>query len=399
MKAREWKLLREIPLFLLLAALYIYLPRKGLAALPLAIILFRVLARISGLWCKKWLSLHCSTSVHFGVLHRPFDIELQIENPCPFRITGLFIEVKQQGLSILSDQTMQISLAARERRTISLRAVGDQRGIHSLGPFILTGKDPLEVFQWTKEIDRGQKVVIYPSIFSIYNSPSRGISGGNLPVNNPLYENLNSFQALRKYQPGDELKRINWKASARMGDLHCNVYDSTLYFPVQIILNLSEQEYPLNQRLDLQEKAVGAAASLGLYYLGLKQSVGLICSGDSSQGQEDSRNYRWLPQATGPHQASLLLYELASLRLSKENPGLRSLFSRRENTIDRGTKYLIITPPPLAEDLAFLREQKRRGLDLELFLLSGLRTHRKQLNPRGIPCFILSTQGGGLAKA
>ncbi|MCR5742951.1 MAG: DUF58 domain-containing protein [Lachnospiraceae bacterium] len=84
----------------------------------------------------------------------------------------------------------------------------------------------------------------------IYVYPSRIGSGAVLDFNrqviwtllsrNRMYEDPFSFAGIRQYQPYDPMKRINWSASAKTGDLMVNVYDYCAGQPVVLIVNLQK---------------------------------------------------------------------------------------------------------------------------------------------------------------
>lgn len=389
---------REILFFLFMAALFLFMPQRLIRAIILGALLYRLLALMLYVLIPRILEVELSETAHYATLHDPFQLEIRIRNRSPLPLPHFQLEARAQGLEFLGTSVRVQPLNGYGGCTLSLRLVGDHRGIHLFGPFVLQGSDPLRLFRWTKYTGKVRNVVIYPSIFSLSHKITRGLIGGNLNVQNPIYEDVTSFMALRKYQSGDELKRINWKASARMGELYSNLYESSLYFPVLILLNLSEREYPLNQRQDLVEKAIATAGSLALHFQQLNQSVGLFHTGlprgPAGQPRGKSKNPSIVLPGLGHGQSARILEELAGAETHPEGLGVKELLRHPLLRINRGTKYLLITPPPLSEDLLFIREQRRLGMDLELYLVSGLHSHQRGLTPPGIPCTTVHPGGG-----
>ena len=125
--------------------------------------------------------------------------------------------------------------------------------------------------------------------------------------------------------PGDELKRVNWKASARMGTLYAMEYVPTIYFPVMVALNLSASSYPVNERSILAERAIETAASLIFFYVGLKQEVGLVTTGhleDADAPQETpGTGGTYSPIRPGHGHAVSLLEDLARITMSDTAAG------------------------------------------------------------------------------
>jgi len=390
-RAAAFRWPREIFWFLLFAGFFLFTPLRIVRALVLGALVYRGIAAFCALYLPSKLEILLSDSPFYATLHRPFTLELELINNGFFPLPHFTVEARSSGLFFIGPQLHIQPITGKGKRTLTFQMVGDSRGRHYWGPFIIKGSDPLRLFHWERVVYMEKPVILYPTVFSMNLSISRGLTGGSLAVQNRMYENVTSFQALRKYQAGDELKRINWKASARLGELYSNIYDCSLYFPVQIILNLCEEEYPLSHRTDLAERAIAAAASLALHYLNLKQSVGLISSG-CRDDQESP--FRWIPAGAGQDHSGVILEELAAIQLDKKGKKMQQLFNLPQNQGARGTKYILISPPLLSEDLSFIREQHRLGKDLELFMVSGLKTHRKHISNPGMPCYILNTRGG-----
>ena len=90
------------------------------------------------------------------------------------------------------------------------------------------------------------------------------------------------FADLRPFTPGDRLRRINWRASARRGDLWVNEAHPERNADIVLFLDVfAEVRRSGPGTLDL---AVGAAGSLAERYLRDKDRVGLVSFGASSTG-------------------------------------------------------------------------------------------------------------------
>jgi hypothetical protein len=105
---------------------------------------------------------------------------------------------------------------------------------------------------------------------------------------NPLYEDITRCRSLRPYNPGDELRRINWKASARMSfghtDLMVNEYEATASYPLMIFLNIDKNEYPVKKQGWFIERTIEAACALCLRASREKQELGIVFYTSSGEG-------------------------------------------------------------------------------------------------------------------
>ena len=82
------------------------------------------------------------------------------------------------------------------------------------------------------------------------------------------------FFALRDYRPGDTLRHVNWKASARRGSLVTNEYETERSGDVTIIVDARTIGGDENL-----EATVEAAASLSSYFLKERDRVGMVILG------------------------------------------------------------------------------------------------------------------------
>ena len=82
------------------------------------------------------------------------------------------------------------------------------------------------------------------------------------------------FFALRDYRPGDTLRHVNWKASARRNTLVTNEYETERSGDVTIIVDART----IGGDEDL-EATVEAATSLSAYFLKQRDRVGMIILG------------------------------------------------------------------------------------------------------------------------
>jgi uncharacterized protein (DUF58 family) len=162
------------------------------------------------------------------------------------------------------------------------------RGVFNIGPAIIRGADPLGLFPFRLTMKETTKLYVYPAIRSINLKNRKGIPLGNIISVNPLFEDITCCRSLRPYYPGDERRRINWKASANFifarvsggmqtqSGLLVNEYDATASYPLMVFLNADQNEYPRKKRKVLIERTIEAVAALCLKASRERQAVGII---------------------------------------------------------------------------------------------------------------------------
>jgi uncharacterized protein (DUF58 family) len=172
------------------------------------------------------------------------------------------------------------------------------------------------------------------------------------------------FADVRQFVPGDRVRRINWRVSARRGDLHVNEMRPERNADVVIFLDsfsdLGEDTLaPSGTTLDL---GVRAAAALARSYLLRRDRVGLIGFGGT---------LRWLRPEMGSRQ----LYRLAESLLDTE--ATFSYAWKGLEVIPRQTlppKSVVVALTPLLDDrsLKALLDLRGRGHDLSVIEVSPL---------------------------
>lgn len=100
---------------------------------------------------------------------------------------------------------------------------------------------------------------------------------GSVLSRKKVYDDPFEFAGLRNYTKGDPMKYINWKASAKTGELLVNIHESTLSQKVAVILDMEGQGV---QQADLlNEEGVRIACSLCIKLLEAGVQVGVWSNG------------------------------------------------------------------------------------------------------------------------
>jgi uncharacterized protein (DUF58 family) len=218
-----------------------------------------------------------------GFRHEWVDVELMAENRGGLPAFMLAVSDSPGRLSVFRDNKVLCTLRRQSRLVITWRGYCSYRGIFDLGPASVRCSDPLGLFPFSASSGISTRLFVYPSPGMIGIKTPGGIPLGTLITGNPLYEDLTRCRSLREYHAGDEPRRINWKASARMASggtghpgLMVNEYESTISFPLVIFLNLDLDEYPLKYRELYWERVIEAAAALCLMASRERQELGII---------------------------------------------------------------------------------------------------------------------------
>ncbi len=113
------------------------------------------------------------------------------------------------------------------------------------------------------------------------------------------------FFSLRGYHPGDEMRDINWKATARYLEPKTNEYEGEKSGDVVLVVDGYEKGIVGTKRHNSLRSSIDAAASLASVTLSARNRVGLVVSGEY---------LNWVYPATGKNQYYRILDNLTKLK-------------------------------------------------------------------------------------
>lgn len=94
------------------------------------------------------------------------------------------------------------------------------RGVHRLGVLGAWHRDPLGLVEAPAAVDLEEPVVVYPRV---YRTAAHGALSPLLADEHRVERQV--FDSLREYRPGDPLRRIHWKSSAKHDDFLVTEFD------------------------------------------------------------------------------------------------------------------------------------------------------------------------------
>jgi uncharacterized protein (DUF58 family) len=255
----------------------------------------------------------------------------------------------------LTDGTNPIALHLRagETRELDLTFAASRWGGYRLGPLFVRTRDELGVLVWESVSPVTQELRVYPresALRRVLRPAETQVFTGN-EVARAKGDGI-EFADVRPWAPGDALKRVNWRASARRGELWVNESHPERNTDVILFVDsFAEARLGAEGTLDL---TVRATATLADAYLGRRDRVGLIGFGGI---------LRWL----GPGMGVAQLYRIVDALLDTQI--VLSYYWRDIDVIPRRTlppRALVIALSPLLDlrTVGALLDLRTRGFDL-----------------------------------
>lgn len=296
-------------------------------------------------WNRKglplsWFRVDDATSLELTVRERPT------------------IETDQLGVTLRNTWT----LAPYERVTRHLRLTSRRRGVYGLGPATVSVGDLFARSAAMVELPRVDSVVVLPRTVPT-TAPVRPDRWGDADrAVHGLLEDPSRFAGIRPYAPGDPIRRVHHRLSARLREPVTKRFEPSRRRDVLIALDLQVSRGP-SWSLSIDDDAIEGlfvvAASIVRALAAEHTAFGLTAAGFAGS----PRRFADIPVSSSPGQAERVLELLARLA-SSANARYETLLARIERRIPDGTTVLALTardPRPFAT--AF-RRLERAGFDV-----------------------------------
>ncbi len=206
-----------------------------------------------------------------------------------------------------------VSLDRDESYTMAYVARPTLKGDYRVGPLRVRALDPLGLGSEDAIALRETPLVVAPTMEDLGKAqlgPRRTRPWFGHIVSRQVGPGL-EFWGIRDYVAGDEVRRINWKASARLDRLESNEYVGERSGDVVIVLDARREAAVGTASGNAVEVGVRAALGVAERVLDSKNRVGLIVQ----------RNVLdWVPPAFGRKQLYRILDHLVHVRASGEWP-------------------------------------------------------------------------------
>jgi uncharacterized protein (DUF58 family) len=143
------------------------------------------------------------------------------------------------------------------------------RGVHRVAGLRFSSRAPFGLSDWGRRSDTGGDFVVYPARGRLNTATLTSLKPQGRRAETVTTSGLQGgdFRSLREYEPGDNIRLIHWKSSARLGTLHVREMERERTAQLMMILDSrlppsASRRRSSHGRLPL-ERAVSFAAEVG----------------------------------------------------------------------------------------------------------------------------------------
>jgi len=219
----------------------------------------------------------------------PFLMEVVIKNDKPKR-ASYSIEVEDlQGKTPIDKRCYFLKIPEAKSQRTSYRHTFIKRGLYTLTGYRIATKFPFALFRKSRDVEAPLELIVYPARVPVSRPAPKAVTRGETIADR--LGRRGEFFGLREGRPGDDVRDVHWRSTARAGRLLVREYEDELARRVAIgVDNALPDEVrdaiadgavtpAFEAQIAAVERAISIAASLAAAYLEAGWTVELAARG------------------------------------------------------------------------------------------------------------------------
>jgi len=203
---------------------------------------------------------------------QPFQVHLRIENRRRW-FSAISVRIERSGATTAALGYV-LKIPPGQAARLAVEEVQDRRGLYILEPYRLVTGFPFGLIETSVQFEDTAEILVYPRVYPVRTNALERIPTAS-QASTQASEDGDEFFALREYIVGDDIRRIVWRISARMGKWI--VRELARYNSRLVILALDTTMDPSQENFnDSFEEAVELTASVAIMLLRRRYEVSIV---------------------------------------------------------------------------------------------------------------------------
>ncbi|MBN9612343.1 MAG: DUF58 domain-containing protein, partial [Actinobacteria bacterium] len=152
-------------------------------------------------------------------------------------------------------------LGAGAETDLPVTIVAPQRGVIRVGPLTVSRRDPVGLLHREVTWPERHLVHVHPATTPLPPNSAGLVRDLEGAASRRLSDSDLSFYAVREYVPGDAMRHVHWKSTARTGALMVRQYEESQTARVAVLFDARPEEYRGDEEFEL---GVSIAASISV---------------------------------------------------------------------------------------------------------------------------------------
>lgn len=261
-------------------------------------------------------------------------------------------------------------LPARARKQFTYQLKPLTRGAYEFGRLLAYVRSPLGLLQRRFETSPPEMVEVYPSFLQLRRFELMARTGLTQYGSQKIRRIGHSleFEKIKDYVTGDDVRNINWKATARQGNFMVNTFTDTRRQQIYCLIDKGRNMKTSFGGMTLLDYSINAALAT-LHTVLLRNDLGGLVT-------FSHKKVEIVPASSRKNQQQLLLEALYRQETDFKDPDYAGLYQKLFRMIDERSLLLLFTNfetfNSLDRQLPYLKQLSRRHLLCVIFFQNDL---------------------------
>jgi len=287
-------------------------------------------------------------------------VEIWLQNNYANRINIQLIDELPEQLQI-RDQSFESQFSIKETKLFTYNIKPQKRGVYEFGMLNAFVSSPLQIITRRYQLAAPKTVSVYPSFVQMRKyellALSNQLQAFGVKKIRRIGNNM-EFEQIKNYVIGDDYRKVNWKATARKGDLMVNQYQDERSQQVYAVIDKGRLMQMPFEGLSLLDYAINSSLVITNIALKKGDKAGVV----TFQHKVNSI----LPASSRNMQLNLILEHLYKQKTSYKESDFSQLYGAIKRKITQRSLLLLFTNfeslSSLKRQLPYLRRLKRNHL-------------------------------------
>ena len=265
--------------------------------LDMSLLVYAAYTVLGVMFVTKWLTSrwinntsavrHCpDVEVNVGAT---IDVTIEVTNNSSLPVSWMLVEDQfprggvdsaKPNLVVEGQRVAVIRLGSRESRELKYTIKCARRGYYQIGPLVMETGDWFGFHRRYQVLSKPSFILVLPKTLNLdgYDVASQRPIG-EVVLTHRLFEDPTRIAGVRQYELGDPLNRVNWRATARTGQLQCKQYEASTLAGATLLIDFHVSSFDKAHEPYRSELAISAAASLANAVYQMGEQIGVVSNG------------------------------------------------------------------------------------------------------------------------
>ncbi len=258
------------------------------------------------------------------------------------------------------NEVFQIGGGGKITRRLKFKA--KKRGYYTIKNIDILSTDLFFSKEFIKSLNADTHMYVYPKAFESEELllSLQNLSGDAL-VEKHYLEDPFEIRGIREYQPFDDMRSVNWKATAKTNELLVNQKGYTALKSVRIFLNI-EDGTTYKKEKDI-EAAIEIAMGIASYFLLKNTKVSCYTNARDIL----TKQLIDIDGGVGAPQENTIQKAFARIDINQESPLFKNLYESKVFDNNDSSLTFFVSPNGFAEFVEMLKKCSEQGMDYTWF--------------------------------